>query len=208
MSDAVMIRIEGLWKRYGLPLPEIVRRGWNLLTNKNESSADLGDGPWALKDINLEIQKGETIGIVGRNGAGKSTLLKVLAGVTTPTRGRVEIRGRLFPMIELNAGLNMELTGRENVSLLGAVMGLSRRGIESKLPDIEEFTELGDWFDRPVRMYSSGMLARLGFGVAVNIESEVILIDETFAVGDLKFQKQKPCTGEGIEGERSHCASG
>ncbi len=87
-------------------------------------------------------------------------------------------------------------------------MGLSRREIESKLPDIEEFTELGDWFDRPVRMYSSGMLARLGFGVAVNIESEVILIDETFAVGDLKFQKQKPCTGEGIEGERSHRASG
>ncbi|MGO9122132.1 MAG: ABC transporter ATP-binding protein [Desulfomonilaceae bacterium] len=190
MSDEVMIRIEGLWKRYGLPLPKIVRRGWNLLTNKNESSGDSGDGPWALKDINLEIRKGETIGIVGRNGAGKSTLLKVLAGVTTPSRGLVEIRGRLFPMIELNAGLNMELTGRENVRLLGAVMGLSRREIESKLPDIEEFTELGDWFDRPVRMYSSGMLARLGFGVAVNIESEIILIDETFAVGDLKFQNK------------------
>src|SRR5208283_2251440 len=143
MSDEVMIRIEGLWKRYGLPLPEFIRRGWNLMTSKNESSGDLGDGPWALKDINLEIRKGETIGIVGRNGAGKSTLLKVLAGVTTPSRGLVEIRGRLFPMIELNAGLNMELTGRENVRLLGAVMGLSRREIESKLPDIEEFTELG-----------------------------------------------------------------
>ncbi len=206
MSEEVMIRIEGLWKHYGLPLPRIVRRGWNWLTHKNESSGDSG-GPWALKDINLEIRKGETIGIVGRNGAGKSTLLKVLAGVTAPSRGLVEIRGRLFPMIELNAGLNMELTGRENVRLLGAVMGLSRREIESKLPDIEEFTELGDWFDRPVRMYSSGMLARLGFGVAVNIESEIILIDETFAVGDLKFQKQKPCTGEGIEGERSHRAS-
>jgi len=190
MSDEVIIRIEGLWKRYGLPLPEFIRRGWNLLTNKNESSGDSGDGPWALKDINLEIRKGETIGIVGRNGAGKSTLLKVLAGVTTPSRGLVEIRGRLFPMIELNAGLNMELTGRENVRLLGAVMGLSRREIESRLPDIEEFTELGDWFDRPVRMYSSGMLARLGFGVAVNIESEIILIDETFAVGDLKFQNK------------------
>ncbi len=190
MSDEVMIRIEGLWKRYGLPLPEFIRRGWNLMTSKNESSGDPGGGPWALKDINLEIRKGETIGIVGRNGAGKSTLLKVLAGVTAPSRGRVEIRGRLFPMIELNAGLNMELTGRENVRLLGAVMGLSRREIESKLPDIEEFTELGEWFDKPVRMYSSGMLARLGFGVAVNIESEVILIDETFAVGDLKFQNK------------------
>jgi lipopolysaccharide transport system ATP-binding protein len=190
MSDEVMIRIEGLWKRYGLPLPEFIRRGWSLLTKKNDSSGNSGDGPWALKDINLEIKKGETIGIVGRNGAGKSTLLKVLAGVTSPTRGRVEIRGRLFPMIELNAGLNMELTGRENVRLLGAVMGLSRRGIEAKLPDIEDFTEVGDWFDKPVRMYSSGMLARLGFGVAVNIESEVILIDETFAVGDLKFQNK------------------
>jgi len=184
-----MIRIEGLWKRYGLPVPEILRRGWNLLTNRKTGSK-AEDGPWALKDINLEIHKGETIGIVGRNGAGKSTLLKVLAGVTGPTRGRVEIHGRIFPMIELNAGLNMELTGRENVRLLGAVMGLSRREIESKLPEIEDFTELGAWFDRPVRMYSSGMLARLGFGVAVNIESEVILIDETFAVGDLKFQNK------------------
>jgi ABC-type polysaccharide/polyol phosphate transport system ATPase subunit len=117
-------------------------------------------------------------------------MLKVLAGVTAPTKGNVEIRGRIFPMIELNAGLNMELTGRENVRLLGAVMGLSRKEIESKLPDIEEFTELGEWFDKPVRTYSSGMLARLGFGVAVNIESEVILIDETFAVGDLKFQNK------------------
>jgi lipopolysaccharide transport system ATP-binding protein len=190
MADQVMIRIEGLWKRYGLPVPEILRRGWNRLTNRQSSRSKAGDGPWALKDVNLEIRKGETVGIVGRNGAGKSTLLKVLAGVTAPTRGRIEIHGRLFPMIELNAGLNMELTGRENVRLLAAVMGLSRREIEFKLPDIEEFTELGDWFDRPVRMYSSGMLARLGFGVAVNIESEVILIDETFAVGDLKFQNK------------------
>jgi lipopolysaccharide transport system ATP-binding protein len=190
MSDQVMIRIEGLWKRYGLPVPEILRRGWYRLTNRDSSGDYTGGGPWALRDVNLEIHKGETVGIVGRNGAGKSTLLKVLAGVTAPTRGRVEIYGRLFPMIELNAGLNMELTGRENVRLLAAVMGLSRREIDFRLPEIEEFTELGDWFDKPVRMYSSGMLARLGFGVAVNIESEVILIDETFAVGDLKFQNK------------------
>ncbi|HTY23312.1 MAG TPA: ABC transporter ATP-binding protein [Desulfomonilaceae bacterium] len=190
MSDEVMVRIEGLWKRYGLPVPEVLRKGWNLLRNRNASDADTDGGPWALKDINLEIKRGETLGIVGRNGAGKSTLLKVLAGVTAPTRGRVEICGRLFPMIELNAGLNMELTGRENVRLLGAVMGLSRREIEHKLPDIEEFTELGEWFDKPVRTFSSGMLARLGFGVAVNIQSDVILIDETFAVGDLKFQNK------------------
>ncbi len=187
MSGEIAIRIEGLWKRYGLPVPEFVRKGWNLV---RRGSKDAEDGPWALKDVSLEVYRGETVGIVGRNGAGKSTLLKVLAGVTGPTRGKVEIVGRIFPMIELNAGLHMELTGRENVRLLGAIMGLSRKEIEGKLPDIEDFTELGDWFDRPVRMYSSGMLGRLGFGVAVNIESDVVLIDETFAVGDLKFQNK------------------
>lgn len=187
MSGDVTIRIQGLWKRYGFPIPEILRKGLHLLKN-GESPAD--DGPWALRDVNLEIRRGETIGIVGRNGAGKSTLLKVLAGVTAPTRGRVEILGRIFPMIELNAGLNMELTGRENVRLLGAIMGLTRKEIETALPSIEDFTDLGEWFDKPVRMYSSGMLARLGFGVAVSVESDVILIDETFSVGDLKFQNK------------------
>jgi ABC-type polysaccharide/polyol phosphate transport system ATPase subunit len=190
MSDDVVIRIEGLWKRYGLPLPAVVRKGWNLVRRGHFGSENGDKEPWALRDINLEVRRGETVGIVGRNGAGKSTLLKVLAGVTAPTRGKVEIRGRIFPMIELNAGLHMELTGRENVRLLGVVMGLSRREIESKLPDIEEFTELGNWFDQPVRMYSSGMLGRLGFGVAVNIQSDVVLIDETFSVGDLRFQNK------------------
>lgn len=191
MSSDVVIRIDGLWKRYGFPMPEFVSNAWNLVRNRKTGPGENGDRrPWALKDLNLEIRKGETIGIIGRNGAGKSTLLKVLAGVTEPTRGRVEIRGRIFPMIELNAGLHMELTGRENVRLLAAVMGLSRKEIDAKLPDIEDFTELGDWFDKPVRMYSTGMLGRLGFGVAVNIRSDVVLIDETFAVGDLRFQNK------------------
>ena len=191
MSSDIVIKIEGLWKRYGLPIPDVLGKVRSLLGSANSVGRNGEARNWALRDVNLEVRRGETIGIVGRNGAGKSTLLKVLAGVTAPTRGRVEIRGRIFPMIELNAGLHKELTGRENVRLLGAVMGMSRREIELRLPGIEDFTDLGEWFDRPVRMYSSGMLSRLGFGVAVNVESDVILIDETFAVGDLKFQEQK-----------------
>jgi ABC-type polysaccharide/polyol phosphate transport system ATPase subunit len=191
MSNDVVIRIEGLWKKYGLPMPAFLQKTWNLFRKGKIESPENGDeGLWALRDINLEIGRGEIIGIVGRNGAGKSTLLKVLAGVTEPTRGRVEIRGRIFPMIELNAGLHMELTGRENVRLLGAVMGLSNSEIEARLPEIEDFTELDEWFDKPVRMYSSGMLGRLGFGVAVSVRSDVTLIDETFAVGDLRFQNK------------------
>jgi ABC-type polysaccharide/polyol phosphate transport system ATPase subunit len=186
MSDDLSIKIEGLWKRYGLPTPVLVEKARRLFgAGKSEESSK-----WALSDLNLEVRRGETLGIIGRNGAGKSTLLKILAGVTAPTKGRVEIRGRIFPMIELNAGLNKDLTGRENVRLLGAVMGMTRKEIESKLPETHEFTDLGLWFDKPVRMYSSGMLSRLGFGVAVNVESDVILIDETFAVGDLKFQNK------------------
>lgn len=190
MSGDTTIRIKGLWKRYGLPVPEVFSKSWNLLRHGKFGLENHDDRRWALRDIDLEIKRGETVAIIGRNGAGKSTLLKVLAGVTAPTQGSVEIIGKIFPMIELNAGLHMELTGRENVRLLGAVMGLSRKEIEGKLPDIDDFTELGEWFDKPVRMYSSGMLGRLGFGVAVNIESDVILIDETFAVGDLKFQNK------------------
>ncbi len=131
MSSDTVIKIEGLWKRYGLPIPDVFKKVRNLLGSA-DSAPDNGDaGNWALRNVNLEVRRGETIGIVGRNGAGKSTLLKVLAGVTVPTSGRVEILGRIFPMIELNAGLHKDLTGRENVRLLGAVMGMARREIES-----------------------------------------------------------------------------
>ena len=190
MSGDTVIKIDGLWKRYGLPVPDVFGKVRSLLGTSKSARRNGDARDWALRDLNLEVRRGETVDIVGRNGAGKSTLLKVLAGVTAPTKGRVEIHGRIFPMIELNAGLNKELTGRENVRLLGAVMGMTRLEIESRLPEIEFFTDLGEWFDKPVRMYSSGMLSRLGFGVAVNVESDVILIDETFAVGDLKFQNK------------------
>ncbi|RLA87458.1 MAG: hypothetical protein DRG40_00215 [Deltaproteobacteria bacterium] len=184
MADDVIIKVEGLWKRYGLPLVPAVKGFANRLLGRPSTDG----GPWALRDVSFEVRRGETLGIIGRNGAGKSTLLKILAGVTPPTRGRVEVRGRVFPMIELNAGIHMELTGRENVRLLGAIMGLSRREIEAKMPEIEEFCELGEWFDKPVRMYSDGMLARLGFGVAMNVDADILLIDEVLAVGDFAFQ--------------------
>jgi ABC-type polysaccharide/polyol phosphate transport system ATPase subunit len=191
MADGISIRVEGLWKYYGLS----ARAGIGQLVHAVISPAgsqpsDRDVGAWALRDVSFEVKRGETVGIIGRNGAGKSTLLKVLAGVSPPSRGRVEVHGRIFPMIELNAGVHPELTGRENTYLLGAVMGVPAKRMASLLPEIEEFVELGDWFDRPVRMYSSGMVARLGFGVATRIESDILLIDETFAVGDLKFQNK------------------
>ena len=195
-NDSV-IRLEGLWKRYGLRLPDVIHNvmRWLGAVNKANSSSDMdsdsdSDGPWALRDIDLEVRRGEILGIIGDNGAGKSTLLKVLAGVTPATHGRVWVSGRMFPMIELNAGLHMELTGRENAYLLGAIMGLSRGQIETKMSVIEQFCELGGWLDRPVRMYSRGMLARLGFGVAMNVDADTLLIDEVLAVGDLAFQRK------------------
>jgi lipopolysaccharide transport system ATP-binding protein len=192
MNDAT-IRIDGLWKRYGLPMPALMRKGINWLhaiRNPQRAIRNANDGPWALRDINLNVQPGESLGIIGPNGAGKSTLLKVLAGVTPPTLGRVEVRGRLFPMIELNAGLHTELTGRENVRLLGSIMGLSREEVEARIPEIEDFCELGEWFNCPVRKYSSGMLARLGFAVAMSTDADVLLVDEVLAVGDITFQRK------------------
>jgi lipopolysaccharide transport system ATP-binding protein len=175
MSDQTAIRVEGLWKRYGLPLPAWLRR-------KSIAST------WALSGIDFSLKTGETLGIIGRNGAGKSTLLKVLAGVTPPTRGKVAVEGRIFPMIELNAGLHFELTGWENIRILGAIMGFSRRRLAERLDVIADFCELGEWLDQPIRKYSSGMLARLGFSVAVNMDANVLLIDEVLAVGDVAFQ--------------------
>jgi lipopolysaccharide transport system ATP-binding protein len=138
----------------------------------------------------LEVRQGETLAIVGRNGAAKSTLLKILAGVTPPTRGQFAVRGRIFPMIEITGGLHQELSGRENIRLIGAILGLSRRELTVLMPSIEDFTELGPWLDQPVRTYSTGMLARLGFGVGACIQSDVVLIDEVLAVGDLRFQNK------------------
>jgi len=184
MKEEIVIQVDNLWKEYGLPLSHMASNIKHFLSGKYSSTLNR----WALRNINVEVKQGETIGVIGPNGAGKSTLLKVLARVTPPTRGHVKVHRKLFPMIELNAGIHPDLTGRENVCVLGAVMGFSRGEIQSKMDDIEAFTELGEWFSRPVRMYSSGMLARLGFGTAVHMDADILLIDEVLAVGDLTFQ--------------------
>jgi len=200
MTDDVAISMEGLWKRYGLPMPEFVYRGQSRLRSALRRrrgraatvSVDAGfqrdSLGWALSGVNLTVPRGQSLGIIGRNGAGKSTLLKVLAGVTPPTRGNVHVRGQIFPMIELNAGINRELTGRENIYLLGCIMGFSRRAMRARLPEIEQFSELGEWLNEPARKYSSGMLARLGFSVAMNVDADVLLFDEVLAVGDMAFK--------------------
>lgn len=145
---------------------------------------------WALRDINLAVEPGQSLGVIGENGSGKTTLLKVLAGVTHPTSGQVKIRGRVCPMIELTAGFHPHLTGRENVYLSGAILGLKRQEIDRVLPEIVSFAEMEDFIDLPTRTYSSGMLLRLGFAIVVQTESDIFLIDEVLAVGDISFQQK------------------
>lgn len=187
MDSNPLLHVDHLWKRYGLPLLPMLRRGRDKVLRRENTAPD-AYGPWALKDVNFAITPGETLGIIGRNGAGKSTLLKLLAGVTQPTRGQLTTTGKIFPMIELTAGMHMELSGYENIHMLAAIMGMTRAEIQDKIPAIAEFSELGDWLTRPVRQYSSGMLVRLGFAVAMNVNADVLLIDEVLAVGDLTFK--------------------
>jgi lipopolysaccharide transport system ATP-binding protein len=146
----------------------------------------------ALKDISLKVHKGETLGIIGRNGAGKSTLLGLIAGVLKPSAGGVLVKGRVAPLLELGSGFHSELTGRENIMLNGVLLGLTRAGVLRKMNEIIEFSELGQFIDQPIRVYSSGMLARLGFSVVSFLDPEILLIDEILAVGDMEFQKK--CT--------------
>lgn len=187
MTDSV-IKVENVWKRYGLPIAPYLRQGFDKLRGTFTDRSDYG--PWALRDISFEVKKGESLGIVGKNGAGKSTLLKLLAGVSPPTYGSIEVSGRMFPMIELVAGIHHDLSGRENIHLLGTVMGLTTAEVEEKMPLIEDFSELGDWIDEPMWKYSSGMQARLGFSVAVNVDADILLIDEVLSVGDVNFRKK------------------
>lgn len=145
---------------------------------------------WALKNIRFELKKGDRLGILGLNGAGKSTLLKVIAGVYKPTEGKVTRYGHIAPMIELGAGFDPNYTGRENIFLYGAVLGFSREFLEEKYEEILDFSELGDFIDVPIKNYSSGMKARLGFSIATVVEPEILILDEVLSVGDAKFRKK------------------
>jgi len=143
---------------------------------------------WALREITFEVRPGESVGLIGHNGSGKSTLLKLAAGVLKPREGRVVVDGRISPMIELAAGFDPDLTGRDNIFLNGALMGHSRKEMAQKLDRIIEFSELGEFVDQPVKNYSSGMYARLGFAIAADVDPEILIIDEVLAVGDERFQ--------------------
>lgn len=145
---------------------------------------------WALKNVNFTLNKGDRLGILGLNGAGKSTLLKVIAGVYKPTTGEVTRHGHIAPMIELGAGFDPNYTGRENIFLYGSVLGFSREFLETKYEEILEFSELGDFIDVPIKNYSSGMRARLGFSIATVVEPEILILDEVLSVGDAKFRRK------------------
>ena len=149
---------------------------------------------WALKDVSFEVKQGEVVGIIGRNGAGKSTLLKILSRITEPTEGRIKLRGRVASLLEVGTGFHPELTGRENIFLNGAILGMSRAEINRKFDEIVEFAEVSRFLDTPVKRYSSGMYVRLAFAVAAHLEPEILVVDEVLAVGDAAFQKK--CLGK------------
>lgn len=153
-------------------------------------SASAKDPYWALRDVSFDVQPGEVMGVIGRNGAGKSTLLKILSRVTIPTDGRVELRGRMGSMLEVNAGFHPELSGRENVFLAGSIQGMRRREILAKFDQIVQFSEIGEHLDTPVKRYSSGQYVRLAFAVSAYLEPEILIVDEVLAVGDATFQRR------------------
>src|ERR671930_1632992 len=209
MSDSV-IRVVDLSKQYRIEgkqgeyrtvrdtLPEALiapfRRAGQLVRGVPLSAAVQHETIWALKDVCCEIKSGEAVGIIGRNGSGKSTLLKVLSRITEPTSGFAEVHGRVSSLLEVGTGFHPELTGRENIYLNGAILGMKRVEIQRKFDEIVAFAELEKFIDTPVKHYSSGMYMRLAFAVAAHLEPEIFLVDEVLAVGDAAFQKK--CLGK------------
>jgi lipopolysaccharide transport system ATP-binding protein len=200
------ISIQGLSKRYiighqvdtreGLShaLEQTVRNPWAALKSAFGQRTTTREEFWALRDVNLEIGRGEVVGVIGRNGAGKSTLLKILSRITEPTAGRIRLRGRVASLLEVGTGFHPELTGRENVFLNGAILGMSRSEIKQKFEEIVAFAEVEQFLDTPVKRYSNGMHVRLAFAVAAHLEPDILLVDEVLAVGDTEFQQK--CLGK------------
>jgi len=209
MND-IAIRVEGLSKKFHIgrrqgkhkTLRETltdafvspIRKAGNLLCGQATGVAGLDETIWALKDVSFEIKRGEAVGIIGRNGSGKSTLLKILSRITEPTKGFAEIHGRVGSLLEVGTGFHQELTGRENIYLNGAILGMRRAEIDRKFDEIVAFSEVEKFVDTPVKHYSSGMYLKLAFAVAAHLALEILLVDEVLAVGDLEFQKK--CLGK------------
>ena len=216
MANDVAIKVENLSKYYRLgvinngTLFRDIQSWWARVRGKEDPHAKIGskydqtaEGFWALKDLNFEIKKGDRVGIIGHNGAGKSTLLKLLSQITSPTEGNIKINGKIASLLEVGTGFHTEMTGRENIYMNGAILGMSHDEIDKKVNDIIEFSEIGEHIDTPVKRYSSGMYVRLAFAVAAHLDSDILIADEVLAVGDAAFQKKalgkmnELSTGEG-----------
>jgi lipopolysaccharide transport system ATP-binding protein len=208
----VVIKVENVGKQYRLgkvgtgSIAADINRWWHVARGKEDPYLKIGDVNdrtqksssndlvWAIKDINFEVKQGEVLGIIGKNGAGKSTLLKILSRVTAPTIGDIKVRGRIASLLEVGTGFHPELSGRENIFLNGAILGMTRAEIKSKFDEIVEFSGVERYIDTPVKRYSSGMYVRLAFAVAAHLEPEILIVDEVLAVGDAEFQKK--CLGK------------
>lgn len=216
---SIVIKIENVSKQYRLgkigtgSINHDLKRWWSMVRGKEDPHLKIGevndhtekgtsDLVWALRDINFEVKEGEVLGIIGKNGAGKSTLLKILSRTTAPTTGSVNIKGRIASLLEVGTGFHPELTGRENIFLNGAILGMRKKEIQSKFDEIVDFSGVEKYIDTPVKRYSSGMYVRLAFAVAAHLEPEILIIDEVLAVGDAEFQrkclgKMKDVSGQG-----------
>lgn len=204
---STVIKVENVSKEYRLGtighgyLYKDIQSAWARLRGKEDPNQKLFESMpkrnsrfWALEDVSFEVKQGEILGIIGRNGAGKSTLLKIISRLTTPTRGAIRFKGRVASLLEVGTGFHPELTGRENIFLNGAILGMRKHEIRKKFDEIVAFADVEDFIDTPVKRYSSGMYVRLAFAVAAHLEPEILIVDEVLAVGDMQFQKK--CLGK------------